>query len=162
MEYKASYQYTMGRVLFSVATLYMGFQVFASGHEFYSPYWHAIRKTLLPDSKNKIEGLDITFDQLNKYLTMVMGGLLMLGGLLTALNQRTRGPFFVMLAVIMMVVTQDNPYIRDQIKPKPKTTHIRYNDFFRHLSLIGACLYIMVTPPAEDPEKEEDAKVKQE
>lgn len=95
----------MGRVLFSAATLYMGFQVIAGGHEFYSPYWHAVRKTLMPDSKNKIDGIGLTFDEVNRYLTMAMGSLLMLGGLLTLLNQRVRGPLLVILAVLMMVVT---------------------------------------------------------
>jgi len=159
MEYKTSYQYHLGRVLFAAASIYMGVQVVTGGHEFYSPYWHALRKTVLPGSKNKIEGIEMTYDDLNKYLTIGMGVLLVLGGLLTLLGKRCSGPIFIMAALTMMIVTQDNPWIRDNIKPKPKTTHIRYNDFYRHLSLIGACLYMIVTPPAEDPEPvEEKAK----
>jgi len=57
-----------------------------------------------------------------------------------------------------MIITQDNPWIRDNIKPKPKTTHIRYNDFFRHLSLIGASLFLVVTPPEEEEEKKVKAE----
>ena len=105
----------------------------------------------------------MTYDDMNKYLTLSMGVLLILGGILTLVNQRVKGPALVIMSVVLMIVTQDNPWIREQIKPKPKTAHIRYNDLFRHLSLIGACLYVMVTPPAEDEEKKEDegAKVKQ-
>lgn len=87
-----------------------------------------------------------------------MGVLLVLGGILTALNQRTSGPIFIIMAVIMMIATQDNPWIRDQVKPKPKG-HIRMNDFFRHLSLIGACLFVIVVPP-DDEEEDSDKKVK--
>jgi len=162
MEYKVSYNYHLGRALFSVAAIYIGIQVFTSGHEFYSPYWHALRKTVYPDSKNKIEGMNMSFDELNRYATLAMGVLLVLGGALTLLNQRINGPLLIIASVLMMMVTQDNPWIRDQVKPKPKTTHIRYNDFFRHLTLIGSCLYIMVTPPAEDEEEpaKDDGKVK--
>ena len=158
MEYKVSYQYHLGRFLFGIATIYMGIQVYTGGHEFYSPYWHALRKTIDPKSTNKIDGYDFTFDDVNRHATLAMGVLLVMGGLLTLLNQRTRGPALIITAVLLMILTQDNPWIREQIKPKPKSAHIRYNDFFRHLSLIGASLYIMVTPPAEDT----DAKVKQE
>ena len=132
------------------------------GHEFYSPYWHALRKTLMPESKNKIEGANMTYDEVNRYLTFVMAGLLVIGGAITALGKAKSGPMLIMASVLMMIATQDNPWIRDQIKPKPKTNHIRYNDLFRHLSLLGACLFIMVTPPAEDEENEgDDKKVKQ-
>jgi uncharacterized membrane protein YphA (DoxX/SURF4 family) len=158
MEYKVSYQYHLGRLLYSIATIYMGIQIYTSGHEFYSPYWHALRKTIDPKSTNRIDGYSFTFDDVNKYTTLAMGVLLILGGILTLANQRTRGPVFCIAAVILMIITQDNPWIRDQIKPKPKTTHIRYNDFFRHLSLIGASLFLMVTPP----EEEEVKKVKAE
>ena len=93
-----------------------------------------------------------------------MGVLLVIGGILTALNQRTKGPVLIIMAVLMMIATQDNPWIREHIKPKPKSMNIRMNDFFRHLSLIGACLFLMVTPPSEDEEEEhhddKDKKVK--
>lgn len=93
-----------------------------------------------------------------------MGVLLVLGGLLTGLNQRIAGPALIIVSVLMMIATQDNPWIRDNIKPKPKSDRIRLNDFFRHLSLIGACIFLMVTPPADDEEEEnldeKDKKVK--
>ena len=130
-----------------------------SGHDFYGPYLHAMRKTLIPGSKNKIDGQEFSFEDVNKYVAMSMGVLLVLGGLLTGLNQRIHGPALVIIAVLMMIATQDNPWIRDQIKPKPKNANIRMNDLFRHLSLIGTCVYLMVTPPVDD-EEEEDEKVK--
>ena len=159
--FKQSYCYHVGRLLFSFACVYMGVHMFQNGHEFYGPYMHALRKTLLPDTKNKIEGSSLTFEDCNKYVSMAMSVLLILGGLLTALNQRLSGPALVIASVLMMIATQDNPWIRDQIKPKPKSANIRMNDLFRHISLIGACLYLMVTPPMEDEEEECD-KVKQE
>lgn len=57
------------------------------GHEFYSPYWHALRKTVIPGSKNKIEGMSMTYDDVNNYTTISMGVLLVLGGLLTLLGK---------------------------------------------------------------------------
>jgi hypothetical protein len=86
MEYKVSYQYHLGRLLYSLAVIYIGIQVYASGHEFYSPYWHALRKTINPKSPHRIEGYSFTFDDVNKYATLAMGVLLILGGLLTMIN----------------------------------------------------------------------------
>jgi len=86
MEYKVSYQYHLGRLLYSIATIYMGIQIFTSGHEFYSPYWHALRKTFNPKSTNRIDGYGFTFDDVNKYTTLTMGVLLIIGGILTLAN----------------------------------------------------------------------------
>ena len=88
MEYKISYQYYLGRCLFSIAAIYIGVQVYTSGHEFYSPYWHALRRTIMPSSKNKIESFDLTFDDLNRYATIAMGVLLICGGLLSLIGKR--------------------------------------------------------------------------
>jgi hypothetical protein len=83
----------------------MGIQVYTSGHEFYSPYWHALRKTVHPKSTNRIDGYDFTFDDVNKYATLTMGVLLVMGGVLTLLNQRTRGPALIIAAVLLMMLT---------------------------------------------------------
>lgn len=38
----------------------------------------------------------------------------------------------------------------EHIKPAPRSKTIRLDDLARHLSLIGAILYLMVVPPVED------------
>ena len=49
--------------------------------------------------------------------------------------------------------------IKSYIKPKPKNMNVRMNDLFRHLSLMGTCLFMMVCPAYEhDDEDAELAK----
>lgn len=57
------------------------------------------------------------------------------------------GALLVILGMLFCIATQDNPYIKDQIKPKPKSTRLRVNDLTRHISVIGACLFLMFTGP---------------
>ena len=160
MGYQIRYQYHIGRVMMSIAVIYMGLQMFQGGHDFYGPYMHAMRRTAIAGSKNKIEGQSFTFEDVNKAVVMVMGVLLMLGGVLTAIDRRMQGPPLIIIALVMMIALQDNPWIRDQVKPKPKSVNVRMNDFFRHLSLIGACLFVMFTPEADEEENEDAKKVK--
>ena len=72
----------------------------------------------------------------------------MIGGALIALNKKV-GAVFVMMAMVFMLLTQDNPYIKDSVKPKLKTTKLRLNDLTRHVSVFGACLYFALTDAVE-------------
>ena len=38
----------------------------------------------------------------------------------------------------------------EYMKPKPRIMKIRYDDLARHISLIGAILYMMAVPPVSD------------
>ena len=67
------------------------------------------------------------------------------------------------MALIFIFATQDNPTLTDHIKPKPKYFKYRYDDLSRHISLLGAILYLMTVPPVVDPEPEvKKKKVKDE
>ena len=51
----------------------------------------------------------------------------------------------------------------EHIKPAPVSKKVNLNDVARHLSLLGALLYMMIVPPVDDAPKkghkiEEDAK----
>ena len=163
MEFSISFNYTIGRVLFGLCALWTGYNMLVQGAEFYSPFLHAWRRMLLPDSKNKISDT-MTWEKLNGYTTEAFGALMMVGALLILLNKRVMGAWLVILTLLFMVATQDNPFIREFIKPKPKHAKIRLNDLFRHVSLIGACLYMIAVPPYEKNEdvhhEEQEAKKK--
>ena len=64
------------------------------------------------------------------------------------------------LAMVFILATQDNPLLIPHIKPTPKVSHIRYDDLARHMSLIGAILYLMIVPPVEDAVSDKDHKDK--
>ena len=59
-----------------------------------------------------------------------------------------------------IIALQDNPLLIPHIKPAPKSSHIRYDDLARHLSLIGAMFYLMIVPPVEDAVPDKDHKDK--
>ena len=148
----------LGRILFGVSLSYMGYQMLVDGAEFYSPFLHAWRRVIAPDMKNRINE-NLTFEDINAYVTQFIGSCLILGGLLCSLNQKA-GAFLVILAMMFMMATQDNPWIKELIKPKPKNMKIRWNDITRHLAVIGACLYMCVTEPFPTPEEEKPEKKK--
>ena len=83
-------------------------------------------------------------------------GLMMLGAALLALNKRVAGGLVLLLPIFFMLATQDNPMLIPHTKPVPKSSHIRYDDLARHLSLLGGILFLMVVPPVEDAAEEND------
>ena len=110
----------------------------------------------MPDSKNKIDG-NLTWEQVNKYIVQAMGALMILGGALVLINLRKAGGVAIMVVLVFMMITQDNPILTDHIKPKPKNNHVRLNDVTRHLSLMGTCLFMMVCPAYEHDDDDEEA-----
>ena len=145
MVWKIRWQYNFARVLFALTICYTGMQMLQKGQEFYNPFLHAWRRMLMPESKNKISD-GMTWEQINTQITKGMGVLMISGGLLILANMRKMGSVLVMLVLAFMMLTQDNPYIMGFIKPKPKNSHFRMNDFTRHLSLLGTCLFMIVCP----------------
>ena len=81
---------------------------------------------------------------------------MIVGGVLLAANRRVAGGLLILLSFTFLLLTQDNPMLIEHIKPKPKTTTIRMDDLSRHISLMGAILYMMVVPPCLDEEPDHD------
>ena len=145
VEWKLRWHYTFARVLLALVICYTGMQLLSKGDDFYNPFLHAWRRMLMPETKNKIND-NLTWQYINTQVTKVMGGLMIAGGLLILANMRKAGSALVMIVLAFMILTQDNPYIQEFIKPKPKNNHFRMNDFTRHLSLFGTCLFMIVCP----------------
>ena len=120
-------------------------QIMQKGSEFYNPFLHAWRRMILPDSKNKIND-GLTWEAVNTQIVKAMGVIMIAGGLLIIGNLRKTGSAIVMVALAFMMLTQDNPLIMSHIKPKPKNNLFRMQDFTRHLSLFGTCLFLLVCP----------------
>ena len=148
----------LGRILFGLSLAYMGYQMLMDGPEFYSQFLHAWRRMLAPDTKNRISA-GLTFEDINGYITQTMASFLILGGILCAANKKA-GAFLVTLVMLFMIATQDNPMIKEFIKPKPKSMKWRLNDLTRHISVIGACLFMCVTEAYPDAPVVEEKKRK--
>ena len=117
-----------------------------NGASIYSPFLHAWRRMLVPDSKNKIND-SLTWDFINIQIIKATGGLMILGGLLILANLLRIGGAAVMVVLSFLMLTQDNPLIEGFIKPQPKANYTRTFDLTRHLSLMGVCLFMMVFSP---------------
>ena len=156
-EYKVSCHYKLGRALLACFLIFFGYNMYLQGKEFYSPLLHAWRKMMLPNSVNRINET-LTYDELFTYVTQAVGGTFCLGGFLLLVNFRKTGGIICILAICFMIATQDNPMILEHIKPKPKNLKIRLDDLARHISIIGALLYMMVTDPCSDIDPEKEAK----
>ena len=107
---------------------------------------HAWRRLLLPDSKNRINE-SLTYEEAFTYATQALGVTFCIGGFFMLVNFKKFGGLICIIAVAFMIATQDNPLLLEHLKPKPKTMKINLSDLARHISLIGAILYMMVTPP---------------
>ena len=87
-----------------------------------------------------------------------MGVAFCIGGFFLLLNFRKFGGIICILAIGFMLATQDNPLLLEHIKPKPKVMKIQLGDLARHISVIGALIYMMVTEPVSDIDPEKAAK----
>ena len=159
--YRLSWHYHFGRIVLALCLVFFGYNICTQGAEFYNPLLHAWRRMLLPNSKNRINK-EWTYEEAFAVGIQVVGGLFMFGGALIALNKRVIGGIVCLLAIGFMMATQDNPMLLAHIKPAPKNKTIRYDDLCRHISLIGALLYMMVVPPLDDAVDEEAEKSKKE
>ena len=87
-----------------------------------------------------------------------MGATFCTGAFFLLINFRKFGGMICILAISFMLATQDNPLLLEHIKPKPKVMKIQLGDLARHISLIGALIYMMVTEPVSDIDPEKEAK----
>ena len=65
--YKFSYHYHAGRVVFALILVFFGYNMLQSGKDFYMPYLKAIRRIASPTSKNKIRD-GLTYDDVFTYV----------------------------------------------------------------------------------------------
>ena len=111
-EYRLSWHYHFGRIAFAFCLAFFGYNILVQGKEFYVPYLHAARRFVLPESKNRINE-SLTYEDVFVMVVQAMGGIMMLGAFLIGLNQRAIGGVFCILAILMMIGTQDNPLLID-------------------------------------------------
>lgn len=155
MGYKLSWHFHMGRIVLALCVIFFGYNVAKASSEFYKPFLHAWRRMMLPDSKNRINE-DLTYEMVFEYTLQVVGGIMMAGGALLALNRRVAGGILILLSFCFLLATQDNPMLIEFIKPKPRSTTIKYEDLARHVAVMGAVLYAMVVPPDLDTDEDSD------
>lgn len=125
-----------------------------TGHEHFGPYFHAYRKWVMPELKNRITPT-ITFDDLAKFAVMAHGVIMVLAGLLIAMGNRILGPILLIFEMEFLIILQDNPLLIDYIKPAPKNKNYKWADLTRHLSVIGVAILLMAASQVKDTNEEE-------
>ena len=104
MQYKLSWHYHMGRIVLALCVIFFGYNIAQAGNEFYKPFLHAWRRMMLPDSKNRITET-LTFEQVFETILQFVGGVMMLGGMLLALNRRVIGGLLILLSFSFLLAT---------------------------------------------------------
>jgi len=74
-----------------------------TGHDHFGPYFHAYRKWIMPDLKNRITP-SLTFDDLAKIVVIIHGVLMCLAGVLIALGNRVLGPILLIFEMELLIV----------------------------------------------------------
>jgi uncharacterized membrane protein YphA (DoxX/SURF4 family) len=137
--------FSLGRIIVALAIIAMGYSMFNGGFIHYEKYVHAVRKMFFPDSfpSHKPFGLQFTWEQLVTYLIRADAALLMLSGLLILTNQSKQGGFLLILALLFILATKDNPFLQSNLKSIKNEQGQRTFDFIKHLSAIGASLILI-------------------
>ena len=130
-----------------------------TGHEHFGPYFHAYRKWIYPELKNRLTP-SWTFDDVCKLVVICHGVLMCLAGVLIAWGNRLVGPIILIFEMEFIMILQDNPFIIDHIKPVPKNKNYKWGDLTRHLSVIGVAILLMAASPVKDEDAEETEKGK--
>ena len=135
----------IGRLVFALSLIAMGYVIFTQGHNVYDKYLHAFRKQFLPDTSAtaKVVG-SITWEELNKYLIRVVGALFSLSGLLFLVNKRGQGAWLLFIALTFVLLTKDNPFLQSNLKSIKSEQGQRNKDFVKHLSVLGVGLMMLV------------------
>ena len=130
-----------------------------TGHEHFGPYFHAYRKWIYPELKNRLTP-SWTFDDVCKLVVICHGVLMCLAGVLIAWGNRLVGPIILIFEMEFLMVLQDNPLIIDHLKPVPKNKNYKWGDLTRHLSVIGVAILLMAANPVKDQDSDEAEKEK--
>ena len=154
MAYKLRHNYTLGGILMGLACIYMGTMMLKSGYEFYGPMFQAYRKWLFPWLKNRLTPA-WTWDDLGQLVINIHGIIMCITGLLIMTGSKVVGPCLLIFEMELMMVLQDNPFITEHIKPTPKSTKYRWDNLFRHISVIGVAVLLMAAPVVSDEAEEE-------
>lgn len=157
--YKLRYNARLGMFWLGLLIAFLGVNMYLTGHQFFAPYFHAYRKWLLPELKNRITPT-LTFDDCAWFVVRMHSIIMFVCGLLIMRGNRVLGPAMLIFEMEFMIVALDNPFIIDYLKPKPKNTRYRYDLLFKHISMVGLAILIMCSPPAKTAEEEEE-EVKQ-
>ncbi|CDW74289.1 UNKNOWN [Stylonychia lemnae] len=156
--------YFLGRLLFSLFLIAIGYHMFQNGHQIYNRYLHALRKLILPESQGSglVPLIGITFERLNQIIIKFDGALFVTSGLLILIQKQAMGSKMLIVAVIFILLTKDNPFLKTNDKLYGLDQSQRILEFLKHLSLIGVALIISDKGGKEHVNEEEfnDEKVK--
>ena len=136
--------YFIGRVIFAMSLIVMGFLIFMNGHYVYDKYLHAFRKQFLPDSHGSqtVLGL-LTWEDLNRHLIHADGLLFIISGLLLLFNKKKTGACILLFAIFFVLCTKDNPFLTSNLKSIQNEKGQRMKDFIKHISVVGAVLLML-------------------
>ena len=140
--------FATGRLILGLVLILMGGQIFLEGYETFDYHLHSLRKHFLPLTQDTDLVYQqylptLTFAQLNTYLIKAEGVIFCLSGLLIILNKKCCGSFLLIVGVVFILVTRDNPMIHSNQVTKGKENKERIAEVMRLMALVGGALLIM-------------------
>ncbi len=84
------------------------------------------------------------WEELNLYLIKAEGLLFVASGIFILFNKRCMGGFLLAIAVIVLLIIKDNPWVRhSEMKTVKRERNEKINDFLKNLSILGSAILIM-------------------
>ena len=86
----------------------------------------------------------MTFNDVFKITVKVLAGCYAVGGALMVAGWKKTSAVLLVLAVTFMIVTENNPTVREQSGANYRNKPYPWASLLRHLSLIGGVLLVLV------------------
>ena len=134
------------RLLMALFIMYLGWITLSEmGERQYNKYLHSLRKMYLPTTKpNDVVLAGMTWDALNKTITMAIGAMILLSGLLIGYGrQKQLGGLLGIVGCLFMMASKDNFKIKSTVAVIVREKDMRLENFCRDASLIGAFLILL-------------------
>ena len=105
-----------GRIVIGLISILIGLQVLSyGGQTTFDQSLHELRKTYMPSvlaTQPVCSGTPLTWEELNQYLIQGEGALFILSGLLLILNFKCAGSLLLTIAVSLIILVKDYPWLR--------------------------------------------------
>ena len=105
-----------GRIVIGLISILIGLQVLSyGGQTTFDQSLHELRKTYMPSvlaTQPVCSGTPLTWEELNQYVIQGEGALFILSGLLLILNFKCAGSLLLTIAVSLIILVKDYPWLR--------------------------------------------------
>ena len=115
-----------------------------SGERVYLKYMHAARKMYLPHSKPGDKSIipSQTWNEFSLSIINLMGAFMVSAGAILLAGRKELGCIFLINAILIMMATKDNPFIKSDVAAINREKDLRMEWFMTDVSLLGVCLIL--------------------